>query len=96
MARGAHGVGETGVVHACVFAPEMGRKEGLLFLKKKKQKDFYEFSTGRSDIPALKEQKFFAPLFFKKAAACFLPFAATGGGACRGFRAAALDAVSAA
>jgi hypothetical protein len=45
-------------------------EEGLLFLKKKKQKDFCSLGDGRFGRPALMEQKFFAPLFFKKAASC--------------------------
>jgi hypothetical protein len=56
-------------------------KEAVLFLKKKNQKDF--FNSGPRDLvlptpfrrqagmphkPREAEQKFFAPLFFKKAA----------------------------
>jgi hypothetical protein len=41
-------------------------------VNKKKQKNFAPLGSCRSNRPAQKEQKFFAPLFFKKAAACFL------------------------
>jgi hypothetical protein len=41
-------------------------------VNKKKQKNFAKLGPGRTKIPAQEEQKFFAPLFFKKAAAVFL------------------------
>ncbi len=49
------------------------RSERLLFVNKKKQKNF--FTLGRAGFSATgpKEQKFFAPLFFKKAAAFLHP-----------------------
>jgi hypothetical protein len=44
------------------------RRGRLLFVNKKKQKNF--FKLGRAGFVAMgpSEQKFFAPLFFKKAA----------------------------
>jgi hypothetical protein len=41
------------------------------FFKKKKQKTFARWARGFGTANARKEQKFFAPLFFKKAAAYF-------------------------
>jgi hypothetical protein len=41
-------------------------------VNKKKQKNFDNLGLRRTKIPAQEEQKFFAPLFFKKAAAVFL------------------------
>jgi hypothetical protein len=41
-------------------------------VNKKKQKNFDNLGLGRTKMPAQEEQKFFAPLFFKKAAAAFL------------------------
>jgi hypothetical protein len=38
-------------------------------VNKKKQKNFVKLGLGRPKSPAQKEQKLFAPLFFKKAAA---------------------------
>jgi hypothetical protein len=38
-------------------------------VNKKKQKNFTTLGRGRASLPALKAQKLFAPLFFKKAAA---------------------------
>jgi hypothetical protein len=37
-------------------------------VNKKKQKNFFNLGLGRVSLPALKAEKFFAPLFFKKAA----------------------------
>jgi hypothetical protein len=37
--------------------------------EKKKQKTFVHLGQGRFNIPAPDSQKFFAPLFYKKAAA---------------------------
>jgi hypothetical protein len=48
----------------------LGGRRNLLFLKKKKQKDFFNLELGRVKIPACEAQKFFAELFFKKATAC--------------------------
>jgi hypothetical protein len=47
-------------------------KQALLFLKKKKQKDFCSWGPWRKYRLSPQEQKFFAPLFFKKAASCLL------------------------
>jgi hypothetical protein len=44
-------------------------KEGLLFVNKKKQKNFFNLGLAGSRAPVPESQKFFAPLFFKKAAA---------------------------
>ena len=52
----------------------MSKRRGrLLFVNKKKQKNF--FNLGRAGFAATVpgEQKFFAPLFFKKAAAILFP-----------------------
>jgi hypothetical protein len=42
-------------------------------VNKKKQKNFVNRGLGRQERHSLKEQKFFAPLFSKKAASFFLP-----------------------
>jgi hypothetical protein len=47
-------------------------QQALLFVNKKKQKNFDNLGLRRTKIPAQEEQKFFSPLFFKKAAAVFL------------------------
>jgi len=44
------------------------KKQEVAFLKKSSAKDFFHFGLRCFKRPALKEQKFFAPLFFKKAA----------------------------
>jgi hypothetical protein len=52
----------------------MSKRRGrLLFVNKKKQKNF--FTLGRAGFVATgpSEQKFFAPLFFKKAATFLFP-----------------------
>jgi hypothetical protein len=49
------------------------RREALLFLKKKKQKNFFKLGRAGSNGTGPKSQKFFAPLFFKKAAAYLFP-----------------------
>ncbi len=54
-------------------SPKAGRKQGLLFLKKKKQKDFCPFGTERATRSVFREQKFFAS-FFQKRSAVFLSF----------------------
>ena len=41
----------------------MGGSKNLLFLKKKKQKDFYDFAPG---LAAMQSHKSFLVLFFKK------------------------------
>jgi len=48
----------------------MEKSKTLLFLKKKKQKDFFMLGHGRdlANAPGPESKKFFAPLFFKKAA----------------------------
>jgi len=48
-----------------------GRKKGLLFVNKKKQKNFY-FFVGTLPVPHAREaeQKFFGS-FFQKRTACF-------------------------
>jgi hypothetical protein len=52
----------------------MSKRRGrLLFLKKKKQKNFSAPGPCWFQRHGLKEQKFFAPLFFKKAAAFLFP-----------------------
>jgi hypothetical protein len=48
------------------------RRGSLLFVNKKKQKNFFTLGRVCFSATALKEQKFFGPLFFKKAAASFL------------------------
>jgi hypothetical protein len=40
-------------------------KEALLFLKKKKQKDFFEFRPKAFQTPGSRIKKVFAPLFSK-------------------------------
>ena len=45
------------------------RRGRLLFVNKKKQKNFFKLDPCRSSATGPVEQKFFAPLFFKKAAA---------------------------
>jgi uncharacterized protein (DUF2147 family) len=52
----------------------MKRKEALLFVNKKKQKNFAKLGPCRFDASGLTSKKFFAPLFFKKAATFFLLF----------------------
>ena len=51
----------------------MSRRRGrLLFVNKKKQKNVYELGRACVSASAPGENKFFAPLFFKKAAALTL------------------------
>jgi hypothetical protein len=45
----------------------------LLFVNKKKQKNFIYLDRAGGAATGPVEQKFFAPLFFKKAAAFLLP-----------------------
>jgi hypothetical protein len=45
--------------------PDVERKEGLLFLKKKKQKDFERWARGGRPARA-RSQKFFASFFQKR------------------------------
>jgi hypothetical protein len=49
------------------------RREALLFVNKKKQKNFIKLGRAGFAVSGPKEQKFFAPLFFKKAAASLFP-----------------------
>jgi hypothetical protein len=46
-------------------------KKHFFFWRKRSKKTFINLGCGCSNIPAPDEQTFFAPLFFKKAAACF-------------------------
>jgi hypothetical protein len=48
-------------------------REALLFVNKKKQKNFFNLGRAGFNATVPKEQKFFAPLFFKKAAAFLSP-----------------------
>jgi hypothetical protein len=45
------------------------RKGRLLFVNKKKQKNFFNLGRAAFNDTGPEAQKFFAPLFFKKAAA---------------------------
>jgi hypothetical protein len=45
----------------------------LLFVNQKKQKNFFTLGPCRFSASGPNEQKFFAPLFFKKAAAFLFP-----------------------
>jgi hypothetical protein len=47
------------------------RRARLLFVNKKKQKNFAHLGPCGFNAAGPNEQKFFAPLFFKNAAACF-------------------------
>jgi hypothetical protein len=49
------------------------RRKGLLFVNKKKQKNFFHLGRAGFSASGPEEQKFFAPLFFKKAAAFLFP-----------------------
>jgi hypothetical protein len=49
-------------------------EQGLLFLKKKKQKNFWSLGAVARFCKRPQEQKFFAS-FFQKRSACFLGFA---------------------
>ena len=52
----------------------MSKRRGrLLFVDKKKQKNFYNLGRAGDTATSPVEQKFFAPLFFKKAASCLFP-----------------------
>ena len=52
----------------------MSKRRGrLLFVNKKKQKNFVQLGRAGDTATGSGEQKFFAPLFFKKAAACLFP-----------------------
>jgi hypothetical protein len=51
-----------------------GRKS-LLFLKKKKQKNFYPFGAGSTDGRVPCDKSFFASFFSKKEDSAFLPLA---------------------
>jgi hypothetical protein len=44
------------------------RRGGLLFVNKKKQKNFVKLGRAGFTAAGSSEQRFFAPLFFKKAA----------------------------
>ena len=48
--------------------PHPKRRGRLLFVNKKKQKNFANLGRAGCNATGPKEQKFFAPLFFKKAA----------------------------
>jgi hypothetical protein len=45
----------------------------LLFVNKKKQKNFFTLGRAGFAVTGSAEQKFFAPLFFKKAATFLFP-----------------------
>jgi hypothetical protein len=45
------------------------RREALLFVNKKKQKNFFKLGRAGFNAAVPVKQKFFAPLFFKKASA---------------------------
>ncbi len=49
------------------------RRGRLLFVNKKKQKNFFNLGLCRFSATGPNEQKFFAPLFFKKAASFLFP-----------------------
>jgi hypothetical protein len=49
------------------------RRGRLLFVNKKKQKNFFKLGRAGFCATGPEEQKFFAPLFFKKAAAFLFP-----------------------
>jgi hypothetical protein len=49
------------------------RRERLLFVNKKKQKNFAILGRAGDTATGPVEKKFFAPLFFKKAAAFLFP-----------------------
>jgi len=49
------------------------RSKRLLFVNKKKQKNFAKLGRAGFNATAPVKQKFFAPLFFKKAAAFLFP-----------------------
>jgi hypothetical protein len=49
------------------------RRRRLLFVNKKKQKNFFTLGPCHFSATGSKEQKFFAPLFFKKAATFLFP-----------------------
>jgi hypothetical protein len=49
------------------------RRERLLFVNKKKQKNFFHLGHAGFTATGPNKQKFFAPLFFKKAAAFLSP-----------------------
>jgi hypothetical protein len=51
----------------------LSRKQALLFLKKKKQKDFFESGPVLFENPGSSIKKVFAPLFSKSG--CLLSFA---------------------
>ncbi len=51
-------------------------REGLLFVNKKKQKNFCKLGRAGFNAAVQNEQKFFAPLFFKKASASLFPLQA--------------------
>jgi hypothetical protein len=52
----------------------MSKRRGrLLFVNKKTQKNFMKLGRAGFSAAGPEEQKFFAPVFFKKAAAFLLP-----------------------
>jgi hypothetical protein len=52
----------------------MSKRRGrLLFVNKKKQKNFFKLGRAGFAVTGPAKQKFFAPLFFKKAASLLLP-----------------------
>jgi hypothetical protein len=52
----------------------MSRRRGrLLFVNKKKQKNFFKLGRAADTVTGPAKQKFFAPLFFKKAATFLFP-----------------------
>jgi hypothetical protein len=50
------------------------RRGRLLFVNKKKQKNFLTLGRAGFAVTGPAKQKFFAPLFFKKAASFLFPF----------------------
>jgi hypothetical protein len=50
------------------------RRRRLLFVNKKKQKNFFKLGRAGCTATGPGEQKFFAPLFFKKAVPAFSSF----------------------
>jgi hypothetical protein len=53
--------------------PPAERRGRLLFVNKKKQKNFFQLGRAGFAATGPVEPKFFAPLFFKKAATFLLP-----------------------
>jgi hypothetical protein len=58
-----------------VLGQVMSKRRGrLLFVNKKKQKNFFQLGRAGFAVTGPAKQKFFAPLFFKKAATFLCPF----------------------